>query len=317
MLIGVARMKNNERYLYTMLAVVVSFWGLNVVLVKYLTALPPLYVSSLRMTLAAVCFLPILILYRKRMRLAKADWLLIAGVGASSIALHQITMAIGVEYTTAGNGSLILSLNPLVTSLLAMLFLGEAMSWRKAMGIAIGFSGVLIVVLSRHGGVQLQGLGDIIMFFSMLMYVTGGLLIRKLVLRGVPVLLVTALAQVFGAVFLCSAALIDQPASYYGAIEISGTQWIAIFVSVVFSSALGTLGWNYGIRQLGASRTAVFLNGMPLASLFFAALLLGEPLKLVHLLALIMIVTGVYLGSKQLPQNSPAAALGSDTTTKA
>ena len=317
MLIGVARMENNERYLYTMLAVVVSFWGLNVVLVKYLTALPPLYVSSIRMTLAAVCFLPILILYRKRMRLAKADWLLIAGVGASSIALHQITMAIGVEYTTAGNGSLILSLNPLVTSLLAMLFLGEAMSWRKAMGIVIGFSGVLIVVLSRHGSVQLQGLGDVLMFFSMLMYVTGGLLIRKLVLRGVPVLLVTALAQVFGAVFLCSAALIDQPASYYGAIEISGTQWIAIFVSVVFSSALGTLGWNYGIRQLGASRTAVFLNGMPLASLFFAALLLGEPLKLVHLLALIMIVTGVYLGSKQLPQNSPAASLGSDTTTKA
>lgn len=311
-------MKGNERLLFVMLAVVVSLWGLNVVMVKYLSTLPPLYVSSLRMTIAALCFLPILVMYRKQMRLPKVDWALIAGVGASSIALHQITMAIGVQYTTAGNGSLILGLNPLATALLAMLFLGEGMSWRKAMGIGIGFSGVLLVVLSQHGGIHLNGIGDAIMFFSMLMYVTGGLLIRKLVMRGIPVLLITALAQMFGSAFLWSAALMVQPTSYYGAIEIGGFQWFVIFFSAVFSSTLGTVGWNYGIRQLGASRTSVFLNGMPLASLLFAALFLGEPLQLVHLLALLMIVTGVYLGSKKLPQPSAAAAaVQGEKTTKA
>jgi len=309
-------MKISERFLYAMLAIVVSFWGLNVVMVKYLTALPPLYVSTLRMVLAGVCFLPVLLKYRKR-KLVKAEWLLVAGVGASSIAMHQITLAIGVEYTTAGNASLILSLNPLVTSLLAMLFLGEPMTWRKAAGIAIGFSGVLLVVLSQHGNVELEGIGDAIMFVSMLMYVTGGILIRKLVMRGVPVMQVTAWAQVFGVVFLSLAALLNHPLSYYAAVEISGTQWGVMFVSAVFASALGTLGWNYGIRQLGASRTAIFLNGMPLASLLSAALFLGEPLKLVHLLAFVMIVTGVYLGSRQLPGQTPASALQRDTTTKA
>ena len=295
-------MKGNGRLLYVMLAVVVSLWGLNVVMVKYLTALPPLYVSSLRMTVAGLCLLPIIVYSRKQLRLSKTDWLLIASVGASSIAMHQLTLAVGVQYTSAGNGSLILSLNPLVTALLAMIFLGEKMSWRKALGIGIGLSGVLLVVMSQHGAVHLNGMGDAIMFFSMLMYVTGGLLIRKLVMRNVPVLLVTALAQLFGAVFLWSAALIDQPVSYYMGIEIEGFQWFVIFVSAVLSSALGTLGWNYGIRQLGASRTTVFLNGMPLASLLFAALFLGEPLQWIHIVALGMIVTGVYFGSKSVPQ---------------
>jgi drug/metabolite transporter (DMT)-like permease len=313
--IGDIRMKNKEGLLFLMLAVVVTLWGLNVVMVKYLTTFPPLYVSSLRMTLAAVCFIPIIVAYRNHMKLSKVDWLLLAGVGATSIALHQITMTIGVQYTTAGNGSLILGLNPLATGLLAMLFLGEGMTWRKALGIGVGFSGVLIVVLSQQGELQMNGMGDAIMFFSMLMYVTGGLLIRKLVIRGVPVLLITALAQVFGMVFLWSAAFIDKPVSYYMDIQVSGFQWLVILASAVFSSALGTLGWNYGIRQIGASRTAVFLNGMPLASLVFAAIFLGEDLQLVHLLALVMIVLGVYLGSKRLPQ--PVVKASVERTTKA
>lgn len=156
------------------------------------------------------------------------------------------------------------------------------------------------------------------MFFSMLMYVAGGLLIRKLAVRGVPVLLITALSQMFGVVFLWCAALAVQPASFYFGLKVTPFQWLVILASALLSTAIGSLGWNYGIRQLGASRTAVFLNGMPLASLLFAALFLGERLQLVHLLALLMIVAGVYLGSGSRAKVSPVpAAMPSDLTTKA
>jgi drug/metabolite transporter (DMT)-like permease len=80
---------------------------------------------------------------------------------------------------------------------------------------------------------------------------------------------------------------------------------------------LGSVGWNYGIRQLGASRTALFLNGMPMASLFFAALFLGEQLKLVHMLALLMIVAGVYLGSRNLVKTKSSSAKTMAKITKA
>ncbi|USG66050.1 DMT family transporter [Brevibacillus ruminantium] len=308
-------MNNNERLLYLMLAGVVTLWGLNVVMVKYLTMFPPLFVAAIRMTVAGLFLSPILWKYRNQMNIKGIDWLLIAGVGASSIALHQITLAWGVRFTTAGNASLILGLNPLATALLAMLLLGERMNWRKALGIGIGFSGVLLVVMSQHGAIEMNGWGDAIMFFSMLMYVTGGLLIRKLTTREVPVLLITALSQMVGVVCLWGVALADQPLSFYLSLDVTPFQWFVIFVSGGLSTALGSVGWNYGIRQLGASRTAVFLNGMPLASLFFAAVFLGERLQLLHLLALVMIVTGVYLGSRQvLPKRMNAKT---DVMTKA
>ncbi|MGM0715106.1 DMT family transporter [Brevibacillus parabrevis] len=310
-------MKNNEKLLFFMLAGVVILWGLNVVMVKYLTSFPPLYVAAIRMTVAGICLAPIIYKYRTSLRLKKTDWLLIAGVGASSIALHQITLAAGVQTTTAGNASLILGLNPLATALLAMLFLGEHMSWQKGLGIGVGFAGVLIVVISQHGGIHMNGWGDAVMFFSMLMYVTGGLLIRKLVVRGVPVLLITTLSQMFGIAFLWATALTLQPASYYLSLEVSAFQWLVIFISGALSTALGSVGWNYGIRQLGASRTALFLNGMPMASLFFAALFLGEQLKLVHMLALLMIVAGVYLGSRNLVKTKPSSAKTMAKITKA
>jgi drug/metabolite transporter (DMT)-like permease len=315
---GEEEMRNKERLLFLMLAGVVTLWGLNVVMVKYLTMFPPMYVAAIRMTIAGIILAPIIYQYRKNLRIGMTNWLLLAGVGASSIALHQITLATGVQYTSAGNASLILGLNPLATALLAMLLLGEGMSWRKGLGIAVGFTGVLIVVISQHGGIHMNGWGDAIMFFSMLMYVTGGLLIRKLALRGVPVLLITVMSQWFGVIFLWVSALMVQPASYYIDLEVTPFQWLVILASAVLSTALGSMGWNYGIRQLGASRTAMFLNGMPLASLLFAAMFLGERLQLVHLLALFMIVGGVYLGSRNQAKASPVpTVVPSDLTTKA
>lgn len=315
---GEKEMRNKERLLFLMLAGVVTLWGLNVVMVKYLTMFPPMYVAAIRMTIAGIILAPIIYQYRKNLRIGMTNWLLLAGVGASSIALHQITLATGVQYTSAGNASLILGLNPLATALLAMMLLGEGMSWRKGLGIAAGFAGVLIVVISQHGGIHMNGWGDAIMFLSMLMYVTGGLLIRKLALRGVPVLLITVMSQWFGVIFLWVSALMVQPASYYIGLEVTPFQWLVIFASAVLSTALGSMGWNYGIRQLGASRTAMFLNGMPLASLLFAALFLGERLQMVHLLALLMIVGGVYFGSRNQAKLSPVpTVVPSDLTTKA
>lgn len=109
-----------------------------------------------------------------------------------------------------------------------------------------------------------------------------------------------------------------QPASYYIGLDVSAFQWLVIFASGALSTALGSVGWNYGIRQLGASRTAVFLNGMPMASLIFAAIFLGESLQFVHLLALCMIVGGVYLGSRSVDKRNVASVPTTpEMTTKA
>ncbi|WP_126424788.1 DMT family transporter [Brevibacillus marinus] len=294
-------MLRQEKMVYLLLTGVVALWGLNVVMVKYLSFFPPVLIAAIRMSIAAAVLLPFVLRKGNRRRLQWPDWLLIGGVSVSSITLHQIFLAWGVQQASAGITSLILGLNPLVTSLLAALFLGEALTLRKAAGIGIGFTGVLLVVLTQTdgSGVALHGLGDFLVFVSMLMYVIGGLFIRKATARGTNVLAVTAYSHALAALQLWAVSLCVYPLEMFGSLDTRPFTWFVIFVSGAFATALGALCWNHGIGLLGASRTSLFLNGMPLASLLFAALLLGEPLRLLHLLALAMIVLGIYLGNQQ------------------
>jgi drug/metabolite transporter (DMT)-like permease len=293
-------MKHNERLIYFMLSMVIMVWGLNVVMVKYLSFFPPVLISAIRISIGSLALLPIVLWKERKTSISRIDWMLIAAVALTSITLHHILLAWGVQSTSAGNASLILGLNPLATALLAAPLLGEALSRRKLLGITVGFGGVLLVVTNQSGGISLNGWGDLIVFASMLMYVAGGLLIRKVTERGVPVLVVTAYSHLIASAMLWLTAAAIYPLQTLTAIDTRPFTWLVILTSAILSSALGTVAWNYGIRQLGASRTAMFLNGMPLASLVFAAMFLGERLQPLHVLALLLIVTGVYLGSQKI-----------------
>jgi len=278
-----------------LLSAVVTMWGLNVVMVKYLTFFPPLLISAIRMSVAALALLPVVLWNIKRIRLSRSDWLLVGLVGLTSVTMHQVLLSIGVQQTTAGTTSLILGLNPLATALLAVPLLGEPLTKRKGIGITLGFSGVLLVVATQSR-IHFSGWGDLLIFGSMLMYVIGGLFVRKATSKGIPPLLITAYSQVIASIMLWLLAVTVYPFEVFAAVDTRPFTWLVIFTSGVLATALGSLGWNFGIGRLGAGRTAIFLNGMPLASLIFAALLLGESLQPIHALALLLIVLGVYLG---------------------
>lgn len=283
-----------------MLTGVIVIWGLNVVMIKYLSFFPPIIISAIRMTIAALVILPITILSVRKVKLKRRDWSLIIGVSLTSITMHQILIAWGTQQTTAGNTSLILALNPLVTALLAAAFLGEELTKRKLIGIGLGFAGVLFVVTSQSdGGLGWHGWGDLIIFGSMLGYVIGGLFIRAATERGVPVLLVTAYSHGIASLLLWLLAGIVYPVEVFVQIDTTPFTWFVILVSGAVATGVGTLGWNYAIQRLGAGSTSMFLNGMPFTSLLFAALLLGEKLTHIHFFSLFLIVTGVYLGAQR------------------
>ena len=51
----------------------------------------------------------------------------------------------GMQYTAAGDASLMITFNPLFTAILAIFFLGEKMTYRLAIGLALGLTGVGIL----------------------------------------------------------------------------------------------------------------------------------------------------------------------------
>ncbi len=296
--------------------VVTAAWGVNSVLVKYLVqGLPPLEMQAVRAILAAL-FLLILL---PRSAWATVRWSprvlrLVFGAAFFSILLHQMCMGFGMALGQAGLNSLILSLNPLSMTVLAHFLLGERITWRRATGVAIGFIGVAMTVGSERGW-QLGniGWGELIIFGAMITFVLGGIFVRKAVGMVSP-LHFTALMQTMGAIMLSAVAVVHTGVAGWPAIPGNAVYWIVIIASGVFATAYCNFLWNRSIQEIGAARTSIFINLMPLASLYTASLLFAEAVTPARWAGLGAVVLGVYLGTvpdrKPAPQGEQSAGSG-------
>jgi drug/metabolite transporter (DMT)-like permease len=293
-------LSKSEKIIYFILALVVTSWGLNIVMVKYLTEfIPPMLVAAIRMPLAGIALIPFVWQKYGFYKPNGKQWLLLIFIGMTSIFVHQLFLAYGVAATTATNSSLILGLNPLVTALLASAFMGEKINRNLSIGILLGFSGVVLVVTaaSADHSFALSGWGDLIIFGSMLGYVIGGLLIKKISATSMPILVITAYSTLIGGALLNLGALVFPGPAVYQQLHLSATAWVVMLLSAWGASSLGTLGWNYGIKFLGAGRTAMFLNGMPFASMVGAVIFIGEKIHWIHLAAFVLTTLGIMIGT--------------------
>ena len=289
-------MKQNQAT-YAVLTFVVILWGVNVVMIKYLlNYFPPLTLAAIRMALASLCLWPCF--FKPSLRnLPRKAWAPIIGVAFSSILLHQIFLAFGLANTSATHASLLLGLNPLLTALLASRYAGENLSSGKLLGIAFGFSGVLLVV-SGSGSNLSTPFGDALMFLATLTAVVGYLFV-KAATNLVSPLAVTAYSHLFAA--LGFALLCFFSPTPVNLAKLNSLQPIAVLLLSSFgSTALGGYLWNRGIKRIGASPASLFQNGIPVAGIFASALFLSEPLGAHHIAALILVLLGVSLGTGAL-----------------
>jgi drug/metabolite transporter (DMT)-like permease len=247
------------------------------------------------MLLAGIVLLPFVWKIHGFYKPTARQWGFLVIVGLTSIFLHQLFLAYGVVSTTATNASLILGMNPLTTALLAALFVGEKFTLRLAVGILLGLSGVVLVIFTKSAdsSVDLSGWGDIIMLIAMLAYVVGGLFIKKIMATPIPTLVVTAYSTIIGGVLLNLGTVVYLGPSAYQQIHLSVAAWIIMLLSAWGASSAGTLGWNYGIKVLGANRTAMFLNGIPFASIIGGIIFLNEKIGWIHIVAFMLTALGI------------------------
>jgi drug/metabolite transporter (DMT)-like permease len=274
---------------------VVTLWGINVIMIKYLTRFfPPLALAPIRLALAACLLVPMVMYRHGYHKLSREAWLMVGGSAAFSVFLHHVTMTWGLAETSGTHGALILGLSPLFVALLASRLMHEPFTWLKGLGIMLGFGGVVLVVGGDTRGTA-SLTGDAVMFASMLAFVAGTLFIKRGTALVSP-LLVAAYSTLLGAAGLTVLGLGVNDAWYFEGAFAPAPIAVLLFSSFV-NTALGAVWWNMGIQRVGASTTTLFQNGIPVAGVFTAALWLGEQIHWNHLAALALVLAGVSLGT--------------------
>lgn len=261
--------------LHLFAAITALFWGANFVLAgPVLAELPPLAAASGRFILAALV-LAVAATARGDSVLdavRKGGWRL-ALLGVVGIVGFNVLFFAAMRSTSAVNGALIMATNPLVTAVLAALFLREHLPGRQIIALPFALAGVAMVVLgggSAAGVVEFSA-GDLEMMGANLAWAVYNVLTRRLmpavrplagttVMMGAGALVLTLIAAADGAAFA-----VPGPAAA-----------LALLAMAVPGSALAYMFWNRAIAGLGAGRTALYLNLVPVFASAGAAMA-GNP----------------------------------------
>ncbi len=183
-------------------------------------------------------------------------------------------MYLGQNLTTASHGTLIANLLPFVVMLLAHLFLkDERMQLKKAAGLLLGFSGVLLLFLdTAHAGAS-SWQGDSIIFLAVLLWGCNVVFIKRIIADFHPVQITVLPMLLNMPLFLAAALIFDKEMIS----TLSPPVIAALLYQGLVTASFGFIMWNTLIQRYGATALHSFIFIVPISGVTFGVLLLGEP----------------------------------------
>ncbi len=291
--------------MYLKLAAVTMIWGGTFVAGRFLAdTLSPLFAASLRFLLASAALLLFLLLARVPLsRPNLRQWLQLALLGFFGIFFYNLCFFYGLHYINASRASLIVALNPAVIGLASWWLFKERLSRAKVFGIAICIAGASVVIVSRNPqslvGNADAWIGDLLIFGCVLGWGIYSLFSKELNQSLGPVQTVTY-SILLGTAMLWLTSAVRGELSVGALVSLGPQQWLSLLYLGVLGSALAYIGYYDGIRQIGATRSGVFIALNPLTAVILGALLLGESLTPGMCLGGALILAGIFLCNKPL-----------------
>ncbi|MBY0348125.1 MAG: DMT family transporter [Hydrotalea flava] len=279
----------------------VVLWSGNFIVARGLAkSIPPVQLSLLRWCTASILLLPFA--YAK----TKQQWNLIIqhrryllGTAFIGISLFNTLLYFGGHYTQAINLAIIgTSASPVFSTFLAAIFLKEKIGIARITGMLLCLWGVLFLMTKgnwQHLQLLKFSTGDIWVFLSALLFAVYTIMVKK---KPAPldatVFLFTIITA--GTLLLIPLLWIQPFFLQQKMIWTPNTIWIILYLGLG-ASVLAYLSWNKAIPLLGAARTALLGNLIPVLSTVEAVIFLGEAFSNIHLISSIIIIAGIIIAN--------------------
>jgi drug/metabolite transporter (DMT)-like permease len=255
------------------------------------TDCPPLILLTARFSLAGILILGITALRGDGWSLSWRDTLVFALLGIANNALYLGLGYTGLQTVSAGLGGLIVSANPVFTAVLAALFLGEQLTWRKVAGLLLGMAGVGFIVWHRMS-VGTDSLHGILFTFASLASIVAGTILFKWLAPTGSLWIGNGVQNLAAGIVLLPFALTFSSVSD---IVPSAALFGAFAYLVLGGSILAYLLWFHLLKVCGATAASAYHFLMPPLGVTFAWLVLGEHIAVRDLLGIVPIALGIYL----------------------
>ncbi|MDF2390796.1 EamA family transporter [Aeromonas sp. 2HA2] len=270
-----------------------AIWSGNAIVSKLAVGLlSPAALAWSRWMVAAIILTPFLAhrAWRDRAKL-RAGFYQLAALALLGMVLNQTLGYYAAQTLGATEIGLMMGLTPLMTVLLSIWLLRERPTWGALLGGLISILGLTILLgQGDPSRLFIQGIhiGSVYMLLSAGTYALYSVLLKKWDLG------LDNWSMLYGQV-LCSLLFLTP---FYllvdGQWPDGRALWLILYAGIP-TSALSPWLWMQGIALLGASRTAIFMNLLPVMTAALAISWLGETLTSYHLIGGGMTLLGVLL----------------------
>ncbi len=277
------------------------FWSGAFIAAKFgLGQFSPLSLTFLRLSIASLIMFPLLCYrYPAHCRLTRQELPYVFSTALLGMILYHLLFFNALRYTTAGKAAMINAINPLLTTLLALLILKEHLPKGKLVYVLSGFFGVILTITDW----QLAALrtfsinqGDLMMLAGALAWAFYSIAVKKASAHVLPLKL-TTYTFLLATLMLCPFFFWEW--RNLSVLGLGWTPWLAVGYMALFPTVLGYSIQQNSIRVLGPAKTNLFIHLVPVFSMFLAQLILHETLIPLNLISGAIIIASVFLFNKK------------------
>lgn len=281
----------------------VILWASSFIALKFaFQHFDPMVVIFGRMIIASICFMLVFKSLRQ-INYHAGDWKLLLFMGVCEPGFYFIFEAMALTYTDASQAGMICALLPLMVAVAARFTLGERISRKTLSGFGLAIVGAVLLSAAAEPTDTASNpmLGNFLEFMAMVCAVGYIVTLKSLTPRYNPWFLTMVQAFIgslfyFPLLFLPSTELPTE----FPMAGVLAIVYLGIFVTI---AAYGL--YNYGTSIIPASQASAFINLIPVITLFFGFIMLGERLNMIQYAASGIVLAGVYLSQDKKTTKPP------------
>ena len=302
---------------YILAAITIFFWGITFICTKALlndfSALEILFFRFL------AAYIGLWIIRPKRQKIEPRDNIFFILAGLSGVVLYQFTENMAINFTNASNVSVIVSICPLFTALIAQYFLKENnLNLWFLLGFLISITGVALVCFNGKMELELKPVGDLLALFAAVCWGFYSLFVSLINRKKYDPICATRRVFFYAVLFMlplmACGFLVTKSGAQGGMAESMAVTFDKAINAARFSKPLNWFNllflgfvasgfcfsaWNKTCEILGTVKVTCGLYLIPVVTIIFAFFTLGEQITLLGGIGAVITIVGLFISEKK------------------
>jgi drug/metabolite transporter (DMT)-like permease len=292
---------------WALFGLVALIWGSSYLLIRVgVEEMSASQVVFIRCIIAAIGLNAVLLLRGKRYPTNLTIWRNMAIIGVVNASLPYLLLSLGEQDVPSNVASVLQATTALFTMIIAhFTIVDERITWGKAIGIVLGFAGIVVLASRSQGEGEGSIIGALCIIGASLSYASGAVFSRKATRGKVEPIATAAMSFIFSAISSLIYMLLEPALGGRAAVplaDLSQNVLISGFLLGFLNTFVAYLFFYYIIQELGAARATMITYVTPVVGLFLGWLVLGEAIDAMLIVGAILIFAGIAMANISAPR---------------